>query len=192
MFAYDSNYDKCGPLLHALKSSYDERKGSSNDQHFEILYVELCHNKSYSPSACSSQKVPWSAYSCGETSAYAMWRKIFKQCRKLPAIAVFGPGGHPLTKESNLALENKWSSKFPFIEADMGQEVRVKLVRRYRWDLELFESPCLPMGEELKIQIQSRAKPNQAQSPYIMYFLVVDIRDILEKKVPALEVLTCS
>lgn len=91
--------------------------------------------------------MPWPAFSCDLSMPSGLSRYIFNRLPKFPAIAAFGADGHLLTKESNLASKYEWSSKFPFIQADMGQEVRVELLRKYKWDLEFFESPRA-MGED--------------------------------------------
>lgn len=75
------------------------------------------------------QEMPWLILWFGPEYTVSLTRELFDVFPpRLPAIAAFGPDGHLETKESNLAFKNDFYSEYPFIQADMSEEVCVELM----------------------------------------------------------------
>lgn len=121
-----------------LMRIYNEKKGTKES--FEIIYMSLDCEKSESYFLRSIRKMPWVAHPFDpELSAdmVAFFFGLKLPHDRLPAIVAFKQNGDIVTKESNLATKEEWSTSFPFIRTDMDEFRRV-LVDRYKWDLEKF------------------------------------------------------
>lgn len=135
LFATHSCYE-CGLFLPILKKMYDESKGTHD--HFEVIYISLDCVESPSSFPRGIQRMSWLIHAYAPQFAVDLAKRVFGNFPRLPAIAAFGPNGHLETKESNLAFKEVWNSKYPFIQADMDEEVCRELIdNMYQWDLDL-------------------------------------------------------
>lgn len=135
LFATHACYGS-GSFLPELRRMYCEKKEGTDDD-FEIIYISLdCDESITSFSACI-QEMPWLVHAFIPHFSYSLSKKVFQRPPVLPAIAAFRRDGYLDTKESNLAFKKEgWSSKYPFIQDNMDEEVRWELVDKHRWDLE--------------------------------------------------------
>ncbi|KAL6511597.1 hypothetical protein OROGR_021194 [Orobanche gracilis] len=114
-----------------------------HDVDFEIVYVHLDTSLEYTFSSSAIEKMPWVVHSSKPEVAVSLFECVFPISAHLPAIAAFGVNGHLETKGSDLASNDKLVSQYPFIQADMYDEVYQELKDEHGWDLEnLFSSPA--------------------------------------------------
>lgn len=125
-----------------LRRMYLEKKGGTDDD-FEIIYISLNCDESTTSFPSSIREMPWLVHSFVPHFAVSLSKKVFEFPRVFPAIAAFGRDGHLVTKESNLAFKKGWNSKYPFIKAEMDDEVRWELVDMHNWDLERLFFPTI-------------------------------------------------
>ncbi|KAL6539798.1 hypothetical protein OROHE_011569 [Orobanche hederae] len=124
-----------GSFLPQLRRMYLEKKGGKGDD-FKIIYISLDCDESTTSFPSSIREMPWLVHSFIPHFAVSLSEKVFEFPPVLPAIAAFGRDGHLETKESNLAFKKGWNSNYPFIQAEMDDEVRWELVDMHDWDLE--------------------------------------------------------
>lgn len=115
-----------GAALPVLKRIYEEKR--ANDD-FEIIYISLDCDECPSSFDNSIQEMPWLVHPFIPNFAHSLIRRLFNvyPLANLPAIAAFGSHGHLDTKESGLAFKCLSKPVYPFIQADMHQEVYMEL-----------------------------------------------------------------
>lgn len=134
LFATFSCYE-CGQFLPKLKKMYDKYKGT--DDQFEVIYMSLGCALSPSSFDQSIRNMPWLIHAYEPQFATAVAERLFGMPPLLPAIAAFEADGHLDTKESNLAFKKHWDSKYPFIQAEMDDEICRELKYQHHWDLNM-------------------------------------------------------
>lgn len=131
VFATGPCWQAC-PCLDLLRSLYHSKDGTNFE--FEIIYMSL--DESMDDFLTSIKEMPWLMYPFFPEFSLRLAGKIFGFTPpRLPAIAAFGVDGKLVTKQSNLLSHGFQSNDFPFIQADMDDEICKELMFRYKWDL---------------------------------------------------------
>lgn len=107
-----------------------------HDDSFEIIYMSM-DSKISSPSSFHGKihVTMWLVNTLAPI-VVPLAKRLYASPLQLPAIAAFGADGHLEAKESDLASKNEWSLDYPFIKADMDEEVRVELIKQQQWGFE--------------------------------------------------------
>lgn len=126
-----------------------------HDVDFEIIYINLDISLETTSSSSTIEKMPWVVHSSEPEVAVSLFECVFPLSAHLPAIAAFGVNGHLETKGSDLASKDKLVSQYPFIQADMYDEVYQELKEEHGWDLEylFFSAEETERGSKMYRQI---------------------------------------
>lgn len=145
LFATNCCYE-CGRFLPKLKKLYDENNGTA--EHFEVIYISLDCVQSTRSFPQGIQKMQWLIHAYEPRFAHSLAERVFGVIPCLPAIAAFGSDGNLLTKESNLGFKEVWNCKYPFIEADIDEEVCKELMDVHHWNLKEQFAGILPKRKQ--------------------------------------------
>nr|XP_017225688.1 PREDICTED: probable nucleoredoxin 2 [Daucus carota subsp. sativus]XP_017225689.1 PREDICTED: probable nucleoredoxin 2 [Daucus carota subsp. sativus] len=127
-------------FLSTIKNWYVDKP---HDVDFEIIYIHLDISLESTSFSSTIEKMPWVVHSSKPEVAVSLFECVFPISAHLPAIAAFGVNGHLETKGSDLASNDKLVSQYPFIQADMYDEVYQELKDEHGWDLKnLFPTPA--------------------------------------------------
>lgn len=135
-----------------IKNVYVDKR---HDVDFEIIYIDLDFSLESISSSSTIEKMPWVVHSSEPEVAASLFDCVFPVYQHLPAIAAFGVNGHLETKGSDLASKDKLVSQYPFIQADMYDEVYQELKEEHGWDLEylFFSAEETERGSKMYRQI---------------------------------------
>lgn len=124
---------KSESFLSTIKNLYVNKQHHSD---FEIIYIHLDNSLESTSFSSTIEKMPWVVHSSKPEVAVSLFECVFPMSAHLPAIAAFGIDGNLETKGSGLASNDKLVFQYPFIQADMYDEVYQELKDEYGWDLE--------------------------------------------------------